>query len=140
VGILCGKSRQNWFIGIRSPWTLSSERVWEKTHALAKKVYILMGVLWMVFGILLPQMIWLPIGIVILASIGLFAYSYFEYQKEEGKRSGGKTKTGEVSAGGVFPFAGRVPPESVMPAKKKPVRRKPAKAGKPKQKARRKGR
>jgi uncharacterized membrane protein len=31
IGILCEHSKRNWFIGIRTPWTLSSEKVWDKT-------------------------------------------------------------------------------------------------------------
>jgi len=32
LGILMQHSRRNWFVGIRTPWTLSSDVVWEKTH------------------------------------------------------------------------------------------------------------
>jgi uncharacterized membrane protein len=31
-GILVENAKRNWFIGIRTPWTLSSETVWDKTH------------------------------------------------------------------------------------------------------------
>ncbi len=39
IGILLGKAKRNWFIGIRTPWTLSSDRVWNKTHKLGSKMY-----------------------------------------------------------------------------------------------------
>ncbi|MEM1515464.1 MAG: SdpI family protein [Candidatus Bathyarchaeia archaeon] len=39
IGILCEDSKRNWFIGIRTPWTLSSDRVWEKTHRLGGKLF-----------------------------------------------------------------------------------------------------
>ena len=32
AGVLMGKAQSNWFIGIRTPWTLSDNRVWEQTH------------------------------------------------------------------------------------------------------------
>jgi len=32
MSLLLGKARRNWFIGIRTPWTLSNERVWAETH------------------------------------------------------------------------------------------------------------
>lgn len=38
-GVLMEKSRRNWFIGIRTPWTLSSDTVWEKTHDLGGKLF-----------------------------------------------------------------------------------------------------
>lgn len=134
IGFLCGKSRQNWFIGIRSPWTLSSERVWEKTHFLAKKVFIAVGVLWILLGVLFPKMILVPVAIVLLASVGLFAYSYFAYRKEEeriaaaarkAKGSGGGKSPGKggneggsgTPSGKVFPFAGQVPSQRVLTEK-----------------------
>jgi uncharacterized membrane protein len=30
-----GKIRPNWFVGVRTPWTLSSKLSWDKTHRLA---------------------------------------------------------------------------------------------------------
>ncbi|MBU2634467.1 MAG: DUF1648 domain-containing protein, partial [Nanoarchaeota archaeon] len=32
ISILMKNSKRNWFIGIRTPWTLSNDKVWEKTH------------------------------------------------------------------------------------------------------------
>ena len=34
LGIVITNVKPNWFIGIRTPWTLSSEIVWQKTHKL----------------------------------------------------------------------------------------------------------
>ncbi|MCX6709916.1 MAG: DUF1648 domain-containing protein, partial [Candidatus Woesearchaeota archaeon] len=39
TGVLVENSRMNWFIGIRTPWTLSSENVWKKTHELGGKLF-----------------------------------------------------------------------------------------------------
>ena len=91
-GILIGKAKRNWFIGIRTPWTLSSDRVWEKTHAIGAKLFRLAGVL-ALGGLLLPALAWLFIlGPVLLISAYLVVYSYLEYRKEEeeeGKASAG---------------------------------------------------
>ncbi len=38
IGFLLGHAEQNWFVGIRTPWTLSSETVWKKTHELGGNV------------------------------------------------------------------------------------------------------
>ena len=45
IGVLMGSTRLNWFVGIRTPWTLSSEEVWDSTHAMGAKLFKLCGVL-----------------------------------------------------------------------------------------------
>ena len=45
VGNYLGKTRSNFFIGIRTPWTLSSDSVWQKTHRLAGKLFMLSGLI-----------------------------------------------------------------------------------------------
>jgi uncharacterized membrane protein len=44
-GVLTGRSRMNWFVGIRTTWTLSSEEVWERTHEVGARLFRLCGVL-----------------------------------------------------------------------------------------------
>jgi uncharacterized membrane protein len=43
IGNVMGKIRPNWFVGVRTPWTLSSKRSWDKTHRLAGWLFLLMG-------------------------------------------------------------------------------------------------
>ena len=82
LGNLMSKAKRNYFIGIRTPWTLASEKVWNKTHALGGKVFKSIGIL-ALLGLILPnQAIILVIAPVIIAAIYLCAYSYFEYKKE----------------------------------------------------------
>lgn len=83
IGMLCGDSKQNWFVGVRTPWTLSSERVWDKTHSLAQKLFVGLGTLWIILGLIFPGFSPFMIAAVILAAISLFAYSYFEFQSEK---------------------------------------------------------
>jgi len=45
LGSVLGKVRPNWFMGIRTPWTLSSDMSWDKTHRLAGKLFLITGVL-----------------------------------------------------------------------------------------------
>lgn len=82
TGVLCDNAKRNWFIGIRTPWTLSSERVWDKTHKVGGRLFKIAGVIafigifferYAVFFILVP---------VFLLVLYTFIYSYFEYQKE----------------------------------------------------------
>jgi uncharacterized membrane protein len=44
IGNLMGKVRRNFFIGIRTPWTLANERVWYATHRLVGKTIVLSGI------------------------------------------------------------------------------------------------
>ena len=82
IGILCENAKRNWFIGIRTPWTLSSERVWEKTHKIGGKLFKIAGVIafigvffqrYALFFILVPM---------ISIAIYTIVYSYLEYQRK----------------------------------------------------------
>jgi uncharacterized membrane protein len=53
LGNHMGRLRQNWFIGIRVPWTLANEEVWNRTHRAA-------GRLWVIGGLLLVGAAFLP--------------------------------------------------------------------------------
>ncbi|MFA6338765.1 MAG: SdpI family protein [Candidatus Paceibacterota bacterium] len=81
-GILIENSKMNWSIGIRTPWTLSSEKVWDKTHALGGKLFKIVGII-SLFGTFFPDfaiaLILIPI---ILVTVYIFLYSYLEYRKE----------------------------------------------------------
>lgn len=81
-GILCENAKRNWFVGIRTPWTLSNEKVWDRTHKIGGKLFKIAGVVafvgiffqcYTLFFILVPP---------ILVAIYSIIYSYFEYQKE----------------------------------------------------------
>ncbi len=45
LGNVLGKVRRNYWIGVRTPWTLGSERVWDQTHRLAARLFTAAGVL-----------------------------------------------------------------------------------------------
>jgi len=79
--ILMQKSKRNWFIGIRTPWTLSSDKVWNKTHKIWAKWFKILSIItliWIFFWEGLQYFIIVPILIFL---IFLFVYSYLEYQK-----------------------------------------------------------
>lgn len=82
AGILIGKAERNWFIGIRTPWTLSSEEVWKKTHKLGEKLFKISGII-AFLGVFFQQ--WAIFLVIVPALFNAFytiLYSYFEYQKE----------------------------------------------------------
>jgi uncharacterized membrane protein len=82
AGIMMENAKQNWFIGVRTPWTLSSEVVWDKTNKLAGKLFKVAGVL-AVMGLIFPKYaIFLILVPVILAAVYPIIYSYQMYQQE----------------------------------------------------------
>ncbi len=86
AGVLISKSKRNWFIGIKTPWTLSNEKVWDKTHAIGGRLFALCAVL-AVVGVIFPDYaIFLIIVPVLVSAIFLIWYSYFLYKKETAKK------------------------------------------------------
>jgi len=82
TGVLVENSRKNWFIGIRTPWTMSSEKVWNKTHKLGGKLFKASGVI-ALLGIFLPSYVFIIIVVpVLLVAVYTAVYSYLEYNKE----------------------------------------------------------
>ncbi|MFA5870658.1 MAG: DUF1648 domain-containing protein [Candidatus Paceibacterota bacterium] len=83
LGFLIERVKQNWTIGIRNPWTLSSEAVWDKTHKAGGKVFKIVGVI-ACFGIVFPTISFLVFLIPLIAGVvGLFIYSYQLYKREK---------------------------------------------------------
>lgn len=83
IGTILEHMKRNWFVGIRTPWTLSSDLVWDKTHKLGSRLFKIVGVI--VFGsVFFPQyLLWFVLVPTILMVLLLFVYSYLEYQKEK---------------------------------------------------------
>jgi uncharacterized membrane protein len=77
------KAKKNWFVGIRTPWTLSSENVWEKTHKIGAKLFKAAGIT-ALLGVLAPAYsFFFILGPILAASLYLVLYSYLEYRKEK---------------------------------------------------------
>ncbi len=82
MGNYFGKLKRNWFIGIRTPWTLSSENSWNKTHRFSGKVFIIWGLLLMIIPWLSPDYALITIGSLLIAIPVIFIYSYIVYKKD----------------------------------------------------------
>jgi uncharacterized membrane protein len=82
AGVMMENAKQNWFIGVRTPWTLSSETVWDKTNRLAGRLFKVAGVLAALGAVFPEYAIFLILVPVILAAIYPIVYSYQEYQKD----------------------------------------------------------
>jgi len=83
LGNYFGKLKRNWFIGIRTPWALSSENVWNKTHRLGGRLFILWGL-----GLIIAP--WLDPTVALLVLLGgiavliwIVVYSYVLFKKEK---------------------------------------------------------
>jgi len=92
-GILCENAKRNWFIGIRTPWTLSSEKVWEKTHKVGGRLFKACGIISIV-GLLFPSHATCFILIPVMFTVAfLIVFSYLEYQKEIRQLNKGVSKS-----------------------------------------------
>jgi len=84
TGRLLANAEQNWVVGIRTPWTLSDEQVWERTHDVGATLFKLSGVL-AFLGAFSPRYgAALAVGPVLLSSLALVAYSYYLYEGRDG--------------------------------------------------------
>lgn len=83
VGYMLRQAKRNFFIGIRTPWTLSSDTVWEKTHRLGSVLFMVSGALAFIGGFFNgPIAFWLLIIPLMGSSLFLVVYSYILYRNE----------------------------------------------------------
>jgi uncharacterized membrane protein len=83
IGFLMEHTEPNWFVGIRTPWTLSSERVWKKTHDRGGTLFKLAGMVSMI-GAIAGVYAWLFIIVPALAVAAYtVVYSYVEFRREQ---------------------------------------------------------
>lgn len=82
AGHVCERSRPNWFVGVRTPWTLSSPAVWEKSNRLAGRLFKACGLL-SLLGLVCPrQAAWIVLGPVLVAAVAVIVHSYVSYEKQ----------------------------------------------------------
>jgi uncharacterized membrane protein len=82
LGFLLDHAEQNWFVGIRTPWTLSSKSVWKKTHELGGKLFKIAGII-SFFGIFAGiYALWFVLVPALAVAVITVAYSYYEFQRE----------------------------------------------------------
>jgi uncharacterized membrane protein len=83
IGNYLSKIKLNWFVGIKTPWTLSSEEVWNKTHRMGGKLFMLVGLIF-ILEPFLPLSFRAPlfIGSMVILLVGTIGYSYWVYKKQ----------------------------------------------------------
>jgi uncharacterized membrane protein len=82
IGNYLPKTRPSYMFGVRTPWTLSSDMAWEKTHRLAGRLFIIAGLLGFI-GAFLLNGVWLALqlsALVCTAAIVSVIYSYFAWR------------------------------------------------------------
>lgn len=77
--------KRNLFIGIRTPWTIANDKVWEKTHKVGGMLFQLLGAIFFAGVFLEANAFWVIIIPVLAYVVFIFAYSYWLFRKENGK-------------------------------------------------------
>ncbi|MCX6772537.1 MAG: SdpI family protein [Candidatus Micrarchaeota archaeon] len=82
VGYMLNFTKRNYFIGVRTPWTLADEKVWEKTNRLVGQMFWICGALTLISlattGDARLAIIIVPLMLTALVSV---VYSFYEYKK-----------------------------------------------------------
>jgi uncharacterized membrane protein len=85
LGFLIEKAEQNWFVGIRTPWTLTSKTVWKETHELGGKLFKISGIICFAGLLFQDFAIWFIMVPVLATALVTVVYSYYAFQKEKEK-------------------------------------------------------
>jgi len=81
AGSMISHAQPNFFIGIRTPWTLSDNTVWEKTHTAGGRAFKVSAIL-SLLGLVFPaQSIWFMMVPLLTSALGLVVYSYVLYRQ-----------------------------------------------------------
>jgi uncharacterized membrane protein len=84
MGNLMGKVRKNFYIGVRTPWTLASDRVWNATHRFAARTWMAGGILGLLFTIIGLRV--LSISVLLVGGLAPYVYSLIIYKQLERSR------------------------------------------------------
>ncbi|HXH63747.1 MAG TPA: SdpI family protein [Gemmatimonadales bacterium] len=84
LGNYLPRIQPNWFVGVRTPWTMSSDTVWRQTHRTAGWVFVTAGFV-MLTGAVLPRVVYLPLLVVtvVLAPLVPIVQSYILWKREQ---------------------------------------------------------
>jgi uncharacterized membrane protein len=83
LGSVMSSIRPNWFVGVRTPWTLSSRLSWDKTHRLAGRLFMAMGAVVGLLGLI--QTAWMlavTVTFVVGSVLGILIYSYIVWRND----------------------------------------------------------
>jgi uncharacterized membrane protein len=84
IGNLMTRMRPNWFMGIRTPWTLSDDTVWRKTHRVGGYLFTAAGVIMVLAALLkLPGLVFIVIGVAGVSALVPIGYSYLLWRQAQ---------------------------------------------------------
>jgi len=87
VGNYLPKTKQNWIMGVRVPWTLNDSEIWNKTHRLAGYLWILLGVVFIATAFLqniapIPLLLTLLLSVIAFTVFVPILYSYILHKRK----------------------------------------------------------
>ena len=89
MGYFLERMESNFFMGIRTPWTLSSEISWKKTHHLGSRLFMVLGAVILVLAWLPgPWVVWVIVGGALGEALVLSVYSYWVWRGDPNRNSG----------------------------------------------------
>ena len=86
AGVMMAKAKRNYFIGIRTPWTLANDYVWDETHKLGSKLFIAAGILSVLTMFLGENGFWLMMVLILGAAFVPVIYSYILFTRLANKK------------------------------------------------------
>ena len=88
IGNMMGKIKHNYFLGIRTPWTLADPDVWTRTHSLGGKLWFALGVVLLPCSLLLPERGFFAVLLAGLlgSTVLVVVLSYLWYRQKQRKR------------------------------------------------------
>ncbi len=91
LGNYLGKTRSNWFGGVRTPWSLSSEYSWERTHRWTGRMMVASGIVgliaWFVVGA--KSAVLVLIGLIVASMIAAVILSYVFWRADPDRAANG---------------------------------------------------
>jgi uncharacterized membrane protein len=81
IGWMLRRARRNFFIGIRTPWTLMSSEVWDKTHKLGGALFMIAGAITLLGAVFPDYSVWFVLVPILTVTGITIAYSYVLYQR-----------------------------------------------------------
>jgi uncharacterized membrane protein len=87
LGLALPRTRPNRWVGIRTRSTLSSERVWTRTHRLAGRGMLVAGIVTIAAALLLPSWLALPVFVaaIVASTVAPALYAWLAHRREEGR-------------------------------------------------------
>ena len=81
IGNYLGRVRRNFWMGIRTPWTLTNTTVWERTHRLGGWLFVAVGLIGILCSFIPAVRLWGVVVPIIAVTVFLYVYSYVYYRQ-----------------------------------------------------------